>query len=135
MRMPDGLLLPLTFSRPVNRHKNFLSACETWYTTCRVCTNGKEGNANFTSSLRVCSCTKCPDKNQPSVKVKSNCPLHLLVYKIECHVRAQMADKLIHPVLKRGHSNWLESSHNVLIRYRNNVSTNLGMLMKVTNKA
>ncbi len=49
-----------------------------------------------------------------------------------------MADNLVHPILKRGHSNWLESSHNVLIRFRPKhiflerlhyiVSTNLGLL-------
>ena len=47
-----------------------------------------------------------------------SCPFHLLVYKIECFVRARMADKLVHKILKRGHSNWLESSHNIFIRYR-----------------
>ena len=49
-----------------------------------------------------------------------------------------MAEDLVHPVLKRGHSNWLEASHNVLIRFRSkdislqrlhyHVSTNLGLL-------
>ena len=29
-----------------------------------------------------------------------------------------MAEQLVHPILKRGHSNWLEASHNVLIRVR-----------------
>ena len=49
-----------------------------------------------------------------------------------------MADSLIHPVLKRGHSNWLEASHNVFIRFSSKdislerlhyeVSTNLALL-------
>ena len=49
-----------------------------------------------------------------------------------------MADQLVHTTLKRGHSNWLESSHNVFIRFRPkhiylerlhyNVSTDLGLL-------
>ena len=49
-----------------------------------------------------------------------------------------MASELVHPVLKRGHSNWLEASHNVFIRFRPKhlhlerlhyeVSTNLGLL-------
>ena len=49
-----------------------------------------------------------------------------------------MANQLVHPTMKRGHSNWLEASHNVLIRYRPkhlylerlhyHVSTNLGLL-------
>ena len=29
-----------------------------------------------------------------------------------------MPEKLVHPILKRGHSNWLEASHNVFIRFR-----------------
>ena len=48
-----------------------------------------------------------------------------------------MSQVLVHPVLKRGHSNWLEASHNVLIRFRPKhinleclhfeTSTNLGL--------
>ena len=38
-----------------------------------------------------------------------------LVYEIECDYRA---DSLIRPVLKRGHSNWLEASHNVFKRHQ-----------------
>ncbi len=99
-----------------------------------------EGGQCKFHTLRVCSCAKCPDKNLPQCEGKDvlNCPFHLLVYKIECHVRAQQADKLIHPILRRGHSNWLESSHNVMIRFRSKdislerlhyqVSTNLGLL-------
>lgn len=29
-----------------------------------------------------------------------------------------MTDQLVHPVLKRGHSNWLEASYNMFIRFR-----------------
>ena len=49
-----------------------------------------------------------------------------------------MADVLVHPILKRGHSNWLEASHNVFIRFRPKhihlerlhyvTATNLGLL-------
>ncbi len=59
-------------------------------------------------------------------------------YEIECHERAGQAGKLIHPILKRGHSNACEASHNVLIRFRSKaialerlhytLSTNLGLL-------
>ncbi len=60
-------------------------------------------------------------------------------------VRSQMADKLVHKTLKRGHSNWLESSHSVFIRFRPkhislemlhyHVSTNLGLLQaNMTNE-
>ena len=65
-------------------------------------------------------------------------PLHSLAYEIELNDRASMANDLVHPVLKRGHSNWLEASHSVLIRFRPKhiylerlhyeVSTNLGLL-------
>ena len=43
---------------------------------------------------------------------------HALLYEIECHARAKQVKELIHPVLKRGHSNALEASHNVFIRFR-----------------
>ena len=43
------------------------------------------------------------------------CPFHSLVYEIECHERAEMSEQLVHTILKRGHSNWLETSH---IRFR-----------------
>ena len=42
-----------------------------------------------------------------------SCPLHCLAYEIECDSRTSMADVLVHPVLKRGHFNWLAASHNV----------------------
>ena len=60
------------------------------------------------------------------------------MYEIECDNRASMAHSLIHPVFKRGHSNWLEASHNIMIRFRTKdvalqrlhyeVSTNLALL-------
>ena len=63
---------------------------------------------------------------------------HVLAYEIECKERASQADKLVHPILKRGHSNAVEASHNVLIRLRSkdiflerlhyHLSTNLGLL-------
>ena len=49
-----------------------------------------------------------------------------------------MADILVHPILKRGRSNWLEASHSVFIRFRPKhihlewlhykTATNLGLL-------
>ena len=64
-----------------------------------------------------------------------DCKFHALLYEIECHARAKQAKELIHPVLKRGHSN---ASHNVFIRFRSkdialerlhyHVSTNLALL-------
>ena len=95
--------------------------------------------------LKVCSCGKCKNadelecKGKPySTKSVLSCPLHSLAYEIELNERASMANDLVHPVLKRGHSNWLEASHSVLIRFRPKhislerlhyeVSTNLGLL-------
>ena len=59
-------------------------------------------------------------------------------YKIKCDQRASMADVQVHPVLKCCHSNWLEASHNVFIRFRPKhihleqlhyeTATNLGLL-------
>ena len=104
----------------------------------------KDGQCKF-HALKVCSCGDCENKNEPKCEGRDyhtreilSCPFHLLVYEIECHVRANMADKLVDPTLKRGHSNWLESSHNVFIRFRPkhiflerlhyHVATNLGLL-------
>ena len=95
--------------------------------------------------LKVCSCGKCEDRENYECEGKDyhtkhivSCPLHSLAYEIECNRRVDMADVLVHPVLKRGHSNWLEASHNVLIRFRPKhihlerlhyeTSTNLGLL-------
>ena len=67
--------------------------------------------------LRVCTCQKC--SNQEEIKcegkpyqtrMKLDCEFHALLYEIECMERASQASKLVHPVLKRGHSN---ASHNV----------------------
>ena len=73
---------------------------------------------------RVCSCGKCEDEDNLQCEGKDyhtryllSCPFHALAYKIECHERADMAEMLVHPTLKRGHSNWLEASH-VFIRFR-----------------
>ena len=64
--------------------------------------------------LEVCSCGKCADKENFECKGKDYatryglmCLFHSLLYEIECDYRASMADSLVHPVLKRGHSNWL----------------------------
>ena len=50
--------------------------------------------------------------------MKLTCPFHFLAYQIECEYRASQGDDLVHPDLKKGHSNWVEASHNVLIRFR-----------------
>ena len=70
--------------------------------------------------------------------MKLDCEFHALLYEIECMERAKLASQLVHPILKRGHSNAVETSHSVLIRFRSkdislerlhyHVSTNLGLL-------
>ena len=46
------------------------------------------------------------------------CKFHALLYEIKCYERGLQAKQLVHPVLKSGHSNAVEASHNVLIRLR-----------------
>ena len=64
---------------------------------------------------RVCSCKNCEDEEKLQCEGKDyhtryllSCPLHSLAYEIECHARASMSEQLLHAILKRGHSNWLE---------------------------
>ena len=95
--------------------------------------------------LTACSCGNCTDRENHECEGQEyhtrevlQCPFHLLVYKIDCLRRIKMADQLVHKTLLRGHSNWLESSHNVFIRFQPkhiylerlhyHVSTNLGLL-------
>ena len=102
------------------------------------------GRCNF-HPLYVCTCKKCGDKEKIEcggkpfkTRMKLDCEFHALLYGIECTERAAQASKLIHPILKRGHSNAVEASHNVLIRFRSkdiylerlhyHVSTNIGLL-------
>ena len=93
----------------------------------------------------MCTCEECENKDAIKcvgkpyhTKVKLSCLFHALAYDIKCKERASQADKLVHPILKRGHSNAVEASHNVLIRFRSkdifserlhyHLSTNLGLL-------
>ena len=76
-------------------------------------------------ALKVCSCGKCAGKEKFECEGKDyttwyklTCPFHSLIYEIECDFRASMADSLVHPLLKRGHSNWLEASHSVFTKFR-----------------
>ena len=82
------------------------------------------GMCDFHSS-HICSCGNCEDNEQLQCQGKDyhtrcplSCPFHALAYEIECHDRALMSKKLIHPIFKKGHSNWLEASHTVFIRFR-----------------
>ena len=59
-----------------------------------------------------------------------------MVYEIEFKERAAHAAKLVHPILKRGHSNVCEASHNLRFWFKDilfkrlhyELSTNLGLL-------
>ena len=78
------------------------------------------------------------DGQEYHTKSPLTCPFHALAFEIECESRASQATHIIHPELGRGHSNYPEASHNVLIRFRSKdknlqrvhyiVSTNLGLL-------
>ena len=68
------------------------------------------GRCDF-HQLRVCSCGECEDGEDLKCKGKDyhtrhvlTCPFHSLAYEIEYHERAGMAEQLVHPILKRGHS-------------------------------
>ena len=96
-------------------------------------------------ALVICSCGSCKAgedikcQGKPyKTRLQLDCKFHALLYEIECHERASQAKELIHPVLKRGHSNIEEASHNVFIRFRSRdlplkrlhycTSTNLALL-------
>ena len=89
----------------------------------------------------MCSCKNCNDKDKIEcegkpykTRMKLDCEFHALLYEIECNERAAQASKLVHPILKRDHSNAVEASHNVLIRFRSKdiyfttTSTTIGLL-------
>ena len=95
--------------------------------------------------LRICMCHGCDDKKNIrcvgvpyKASMRLDCEFHAMLYEIECTDRAALASKLVHPILKRGHSNACEASHSVLIRFRSkqiplqrlhyHLSTNLGLL-------
>ena len=93
--------------------------------------------------LNKCSCDQCEDEvtcegEDYHTKNPLTCPFHKLAYQIECYNRASQASQIIHTKLGRGHSNYPEALHNVLIRFRSKdkylqrihymVSTNMGLL-------
>ena len=82
------------------------------------------GKCSFHPSI-VCSCGNCDDDDNLQCEGKPyeskfvlSCELHSLGYEIECEVRASNAEKVIHPIMGRGHSNLCEAAFNVLPRYR-----------------
>ena len=66
------------------------------------------------TNFRVCSCEDGEDLKCEGTDYHTwhalTCPFHSLAYEIECHERAEMAEQLVHPILKRGHSNWLKDA-------------------------
>lgn len=102
-----------------------------------------DGKCDFHTDIS-CSCGNCDDDEilcdgqEYHTKVPLTCPFHALAFEIECDNRASQAEQIIHQELGRGHSNYPEASHNVLVRFRSKdknlqrvhyiVSTNLGLL-------
>ena len=82
-----------------------------------------DGQCDF-HQIRVCSCKQCDGDDlrckgrDYHTRCALTCPFHSLTYEIECHERSEMCKQLVHPILKRGHSNWPEASHSVFIRFR-----------------
>ena len=81
------------------------------------------GKCDF-HSLKLCTCGECEEDNvqcegeEYRTKHTLTCPFHALAYEIKFFNRAEEADSIIHPELGRGHSNYCEASHNVLVRFR-----------------
>ena len=102
----------------------------------------KDGQCDF--HMKNCSCGSCEDDNVQCEgedyhsKNSLSCPFHALAYEVECHNRASQASQIIHSELGRGHSNYPEASHNVLVRFQSKdkylqsihymVSTNMGLM-------
>ena len=104
-----------------------------------------EGGSCDFHSLMVCSCGECPDKTNYNcegrvyhTRERLRCPFHTMAYRTEIEHRARKAPSLIHKKLQAGHTNFMESSHNILIRFRSKhiqleqvhyeLSTDLGLL-------
>ena len=102
-------------------------------------TSGKEDVVCFTHGRFALVYNKCEDRQQMkcdrkpyNTRIKLSCPFHSLAYEIECHERAAQAKKLLHPVLKRGHSKLcyiirFRSKDVALDRLHYELSTNLGL--------
>ena len=103
----------------------------------------EDGQCDF-HDKKKCSCGSCEEDDVQCKgedyhsKNPLTCPFHALAYEVECHNRASQASQIIHPELGRGHSNYPEASHNVLIRFRSKdkylrlihytVSINMGLM-------
>ena len=142
---PEPTQISPQFQWQLNQRRNLSSGWKHCPNMHVMCMSGrKEGVSEF-HLLRVCTYKKCADSEeikcigkQYNTRVKLDCEFHALLYEIEYMERAKLASQLVHPILKRGHSNAVETSHSVLIRFRSkdislerlhyHVSTNLGLL-------
>jgi len=98
-----------------------------------------EGNHCDFHGIKVCSCGNCQgdiiecEGEDYHSKNLLTCTYHTLAYEVQHYNRASQALQIIH-----GHSNYLEASHNVLVRYRSKdkylhsihymLSTNMGLM-------
>lgn len=96
-------------------------------------------------SLIVCDCKKkcqtdkleCSGQPYQSKHVLK-CPYHARAYEEECELLASKAEEIVHPIIGKGTTNIIETSHSVLTRYRAKdlnlqklhyiTSTNIGLL-------
>lgn len=82
----------------------------------------EDGKCSFHPQL-TCSCGKCNEElkceGKPyQSKYILSCPLHSMVYELECEARARKASSVIHDKLGKGHLNLCEAAFNVLPRFR-----------------
>uniref|UniRef100_A0A1X7VSV2 Uncharacterized protein n=1 Tax=Amphimedon queenslandica TaxID=400682 RepID=A0A1X7VSV2_AMPQE len=75
--------------------------------------------------LAVCSCGSCEYKYNFICEKKPyktghilSCPFHSLAYELQCQEKAALAHILIHPEINKVTTDVVETSHNVLVRYR-----------------
>ena len=73
----------------------------------------------------VCSCGNCTQDDEISCEGKAyttksvlKCEFHQLAYQMECELRANDAEAVIHPELGRGQSNLCEAHFTVLSHFR-----------------
>uniref|UniRef100_A0A1X7UQH6 Uncharacterized protein n=1 Tax=Amphimedon queenslandica TaxID=400682 RepID=A0A1X7UQH6_AMPQE len=98
------------------------------------------------ASIQMCLTNASTDPNVFSEKLM-NLALHhfqdehhgmVATYKLECQVKAGLADVFIHPEIGKVTTNPVEASHNVLVRYRSkiwnlarlhyHISANIGLI-------
>ena len=109
-----GCLSELFIEKARNNFSLVLSTSESaemfamlWPNMHVMCINGIMGVVIFIHSGCVVVIIHCEDKENYfkcegqdyHTRLKLTCPFHSLAYEIECHVRAQMAEQVVHPIL------------------------------------